>query len=71
MEKYFKNFEFKTKKLDENNIFEVFEICKNNKKYYEKYLGYKATFEEASTIFTALPPNTSPSQKHVLGFYEN
>lgn len=71
MEKYFKNFEFEVKKLDNGNIFEVFEICKNNKKYYEEYLKDKATLEEASTIFTALPPNTLLSQKHVLGFYEN
>ena len=71
MEKHFKNFEFEVKKLDNSNIFEVFEICKNNKKYYEEYLKDKATLEEASTIFTALPPNTSPFQKHVLGFYEN
>lgn len=69
MEKYFKNFEFEVKKLNENNIFEVFEICKNNKKYYKKYLCDKATLEEVSTIFTALPPNTETSQKYVLGFY--
>ena len=65
------NFEFNVKKLDETNIFEVLEICKNNKKYYEKYLHEKATVEEVKTIFTALPPNTNLSQKYVLGFYAN
>ena len=65
------NFEFNVKKLDETNIFEVLEICKNNKKYYEKYLHEKATIDEVKTIFTALPPNTNLSQKYVLGFYGN
>ena len=65
------NFEFNVKKLDETNIFEVLEICKNNKKYYEEYLHEKATLEEVSTIFTELPPNTNLSQKYVLGFYDN
>lgn len=71
MEKYFNNFEFKVKKLDESSIFEVFEICENNKKYYENYLHENANIEETKTIFTDLPPNTTFSQKFVLGFYNN
>ncbi|MBO5394775.1 MAG: GNAT family N-acetyltransferase [Clostridia bacterium] len=57
-------------KIEGSNIHDVFELCKQNKKYYE-YLQEQATLDAVQNMLTELPPNTKLKDKYFLGFYQN
>ena len=60
----------KAKRLKEQDIENIYNICKNNKTYY-KYYKQEPTFENIKEIFIALPPKVTMKDKYFLGIYEN
>ena len=68
--KPFVKLKYRVELLTEQNIDEVFNLCKQNKAYYS-FLRQKPTKKGVKTIFKDLPPNSSIDKKHVLGFYDN
>ncbi|MBO5884687.1 MAG: GNAT family N-acetyltransferase, partial [Clostridia bacterium] len=59
---------YKVAKIDESNIEQVFNLCKQNKQYYE-YLQESPTLQNVKNILNELPPNTTINQKYFVGFY--
>jgi len=70
MENVFENFiDYKIVKIEDSNIGQVFNLCKQNKKYYE-YLQEKASLDGVKSIINELPPNTTIDKKYFVGFYK-
>lgn len=57
------------KKLNENNIDEVYNLCKENKEYYE-YCPPMVTKETIVDEYNALPPDKCLDDKYYLGYYD-
>ena len=64
----FKN--YSVTKIDDSNIDEVFELCKQNTNYYA-HLKEQVTLDGVKSIISELPPNTTLNNKYFLGFYLN
>ncbi len=60
---------YKIVKINENNISQVFNLCKHNKKYYE-YLQENVSLDGVKSIINELPPNTSINNKYFVGLYK-
>lgn len=56
------------KKLGDDHIQEIFDLCRKNKLYYE-YCPPMVTEESIKKDMLALPPNTRIEDKHYIGFY--
>ena len=63
-----KDLEYKAKIIGEENINELYELCKSNEKYYS-YLKEDLTMDGVKSILTDLPPNVTIDNKYVIGFY--
>lgn len=61
--------EYKVIIVNENNIEELYELCKGNIKYYS-YLKEEASIEGVRSVLTDLPMDVTKNNKYVLGFYK-
>lgn len=59
---------FDVKFIREEDIADVYRLCKSNKKYY-KYLGKIPTRESLTEIITKLPDGVGKNDKIFVGFY--
>ena len=60
---------YKIRKLEEEDIKDIYNLCKENTKYYE-YYKEKPTFNNIKEIFTSLPYNMTIKDKFFIGFYK-
>lgn len=63
--------EYQIKKIDENNIDDVFELIKNNKYYLSKVQNHELTLEECIEEISALPPNKEIDSKTYIAIYND
>ena len=61
---------YKIQKLEEKDIKDIYNLCKENTKYYE-YYKEKPTFYNIKEIFTAIPHNMTIKDKFFIGFYKD
>lgn len=61
--------EFKTKKIDEGDISDVYNLCRSNNKYY-RTLKEKPSKKRLTEVISELPEGTNDSQKYFVGFYD-
>lgn len=61
--------QYKVRKLDTNDIKEVYELCRQNTMYYE-YCPPFITMESVKEDMEALPPGKTYEDKYFLGYYE-
>lgn len=61
---------YKVKRLEEEDINEIYGICKENETYY-KYYKETPTLENVKLSFTELPEGKTLRDKYFLGFYYN
>ncbi len=60
---------YHVRRLEERDIPDIYALCIKNPLYYE-YCPPVVTPEGIKSDMEELPPNTAPSQKYYLGFYE-
>ncbi len=60
---------YTVKKLSEQDIPELYTLCKGNPIYY-KHMKTEPTFENLTEDLTALPPGKTLDDKFFVGFYE-
>lgn len=56
--------------LSERDIPAMLALCRGNRLYYQ-YYGDQPTPENLRADLTALPPGTTPEDKHFVGFYQD
>ncbi len=61
--------QFDVRRIEEDDIADVYQLCKNNKKYYQ-YIGSIPTVESLTEIITRLPGDVSTKDKYFVGFYD-
>lgn len=67
-----KNFstKYEVRKLNRDDIPQIYGLCKKNSLYYE-YCPPVVTEERIADDFTALPPNTGIENKYYVGFFDS
>ena len=61
---------YKIKKISEEDISDVYNLCKANTKYYE-YAKTEPTKRNLTEVISQLPEGTGPENKYFVGFYDN
>lgn len=61
--------EYKTKQIDEGDIRSVYDLCRENRRYY-RLLGAKPSLRNLTELISEVPEGSKPSQKHFVGFYD-
>lgn len=61
---------FYAKRMGEDNIDEIIELCKGNKLYYQ-YCGKEWTKNQILNDLQITPPGIDIKDKYYLGFYQN
>ena len=61
---------YKIKKISEEDISDVYNLCKANTKYYE-YAKTEPTKRNLTEVISQLPVGTGPENKYFVGFYDN
>ena len=60
---------FLVRQLTEDDISDIYEICRENSTYYH-YLKTTPTFSNIKSVFTELPPDKTLEDKLFIGFYK-
>lgn len=61
---------YDVRKITNQDILDVFNLCKSNPLYY-KYCPPTLSMEEIKSDLIALPPNKTIEDKYYIGFYES
>ena len=61
-------FNYDVKELTENDLEDIYNLCKDNKEYYE-YIRVKPTLENVKEILNEIPPSSSKENKNCIGLY--
>lgn len=61
--------EYKARKLCESDIKSVFDLCRENRRYY-RYLGEKPSMKRLTEDLSALPDGKTIKDKHFVGFFD-
>lgn len=59
---------YNIKKFTEEDIDDIYRICKENPTYY-KYMKIEPAIGNIKNVFTELPPDKTMEDKYFLGFY--
>jgi len=62
--------DYEVRNITEADIASVYNLCKNNRRYY-RYIGKKPSLRELTDVITDLPEGTGPQNKHFVGFYDD
>ena len=62
--------DYDVRNITEADIASVYNLCKNNRRYY-RYIGKKPSLRELTDVITDLPEGTGPQNKHFVGFYDD
>ena len=62
--------DYETKRFTEEDISDVYNLCRNNRRYY-RYLGMRPTRQNLTEVITEVPEGTDLADKHFVGFYDN
>lgn len=62
--------EFKVRKLNEDDLSEIYKLCLGNPKYY-KHCPPLVTFDSIIEDMKALPPNKGYEDKYYIGYFNN
>lgn len=61
---------YEVRRIKEENISEVYKLCKSNKRYY-RYLGRVPTKESLTEVISEVPDGYSETSKYFIGFYDD
>ena len=61
--------QYKVKTITEDDIQDVYNLCKDNRKYY-RYLHERPSKQNLTEVITKLPDGTGMEDKHFVGFYD-
>lgn len=62
--------QFNVRILNDSDVPQIYELCKNNRIYY-KYCPPFVSEESICKDMSALPPNKSPEDKFYVGYFDN
>lgn len=65
------NKNYSIKKINEENILEIFDLCKRSSSFFEAHEGRYPCEESVKEILYELPEGYSYEQKHLFGVYDN
>ncbi len=61
--------QYRVKTIDEDDIQDVYNLCKENRRYY-RYLHERPSKQNLTEVITKLPDGTGMEDKHFVGFYD-
>ncbi len=61
--------EYDVRRISEEDIGDVYKLCKSNEKYYE-YLGAVPSAESLTEVISSIPESATAENKYFVGFYE-
>ena len=61
--------QYSVKSIKEEDIQDVYNLCKNNRRYY-MYLHERPSMKNLTEVITKLPNGTGMEDKHFVGFYD-
>ncbi len=61
--------EYTVRRISEDDIADVYKLCKTNQKYYE-YIHEVPTVESLTEVISMLPDGVNISEKYFVGFYD-
>lgn len=56
------------RQIQETDVSEVYELCKENPIYYQ-HCGYEVSIDDIKSEMLLLPPGKRPEDKYYIGFY--
>lgn len=62
--------EYDVRRIEEDDISDVYKLCKSNEKYYE-YLGAVPSAESLTEVISSIPDSATAENKYFVGFYDN
>lgn len=61
--------QYSSERISEEDIADVYNLCKDNRKYYE-YAKTEPSKQDLTEVISQMPDNTGPENKYFIGFYD-